>query len=398
MTEKVSTRPALLFFQFGDFAADWLRLGSGAQETYRDQRASVDYAAGLARDYEVTVISVCGRSYAEDLAPGLRAVGIHDRIPRNDLNAILAGISPDLLICRSPRLAVLQFAQERKIRTLPSFADIFERRGLRGRLRCWQLGRALRGDHIPCVANHSLNASLSVVDALGIRPDRVVPWDWTRISAEPDPKSGPSTPGALRVFYAGALSEAKGVGDAVVAIAHLRRKGLTVSLTLAGPGDPAPFRTRAKTLGVADGVKVAGLLPHEDVRREMAAHDVVIVPSRHAYPEGLPNVIYEGLASRSPLVISDHPAFRGRLKDGEACLEFRASDPRSLAATLTRLLDDPSLYGRLSAGAAEALDRLYVGVDWTELVDMFLADPANSSEWVGRNSLSAFGFPGAQSR
>ena len=45
----------------------------------------------------------------------------------------------------------------------------------------------------------------------------------------------------------------------------------------------------------------------------MSAHDIVIVPSRHDYPEGLPMTIYEALAMRTPLVVSDHPMIKAGL-------------------------------------------------------------------------------------
>lgn len=77
-------------------------------------------------------------------------------------------------------------------------------------------------------------------------------------------------------------------------------------------------------------------------------------------PEGFPNTILEGLSSRSPLNISDHPAFR-----------------------------DPSLYADLSERSEGALDGAYFGMGWTELVGTFVDDPADRTGWVARNSLAA---------
>jgi glycosyltransferase involved in cell wall biosynthesis len=121
----------------------------------------------------------------------------------------------------------------------------------------------------------------------------------------------------------------------------------------------------------------------------MRSHDIVVVPSRHTYAEGLPNTIFEGLASRSPLIISDHPAFQDRLRPKLDCLVFRASDPVSLADNIVQLCKDQRLYTELSNNSQKALNDLYVGLEWSKLVDIFLNDPDDSSGWVERNSLKA---------
>jgi glycosyltransferase involved in cell wall biosynthesis len=43
-----------------------------------------------------------------------------------------------------------------------------------------------------------------------------------------------------------------------------------------------------------------GVIAAEPVLDEMRNSDAVVVPSRHDYSEGLPNTIFEALASRSP--------------------------------------------------------------------------------------------------
>lgn len=116
-----------------------------------------------------------------------------------------------------------------------------------------------------------------------------------------------------------------------------------------------------------------------------------MVPSRHTYPEGLPNVIYEGLASRTPLVLSDHPAFLGRVAHETAGLVFAAGDPGSLAATLVRLSRSHDLYHRLSQHAAACHDALYLGLEWERLMTLFLQDPGNRTRWVEENALAALG-------
>ena len=259
--------------------------------------------------------------------------------------------------------------------------------GVRTRLRNFRLRRLLGGAHVTAVSNHNPNASRTLVEVLRLPSARVVPWDWERLELAPTRIGGPSSP-PLAVF-AGQLSEAKGVGDCLEALDRLQAAGTWLRMLFAGGGDIAPWQARADALGIGAEVTFAGLLPNDELRRRMASADVVVVPSRHAYAEGLPNVIYEALAARTPLVMSDHPAFRGRLDEGQLALVFRAGDPADLARALTRLLDDPALWRRLVDGSEAAHAGLHFGIDWAELIDLFVSDPTDATGWVARNSLAA---------
>ena len=120
----------------------------------------------------------------------------------------------------------------------------------------------------------------------------------------------------------------------------------------------------------------------------MRAADLVIVPSHHDYAEGLPNTIYEALAARTPLLISDHPAFAGRLVPGRDCMVFRAEDAGDLARAVAAMTGDAALHTALSRNAAQAHERLYVGMEWVDLVRSFLDDPGDATGWVAANSLA----------
>ena len=90
-------------------------------------------------------------------------------------------------------------------------------------------------------------------------------------------------------------------------------------------------------LGITSQVNFLGTIPSDSVLQVMRNNTAVVVPSKHEYPEGLPNTIYEALASRSPLIISDHPAFKGRLKPYNDCLSFAAGNADDLAEKLLEL-------------------------------------------------------------
>ena len=189
------------------------------------------------------------------------------------------------------------------------------------------------------------------------------------------------------VFFAGTLSDAKGVGDCLLAVTLLRKRGINPTFKFAGAGDLDSWRARADELGVNNLVQFLGRIPNIEVRQRMIESDIVVVPSRHDYAEGLPNTLYEALASRTPTVVSDHPAFANRLRNGEDCLIFRAANPSSLADRIATLLTDTALFAQLSDRSAAAHNSLYFGMNWIDLVSSFLDDPHNRTGWVYANSL-----------
>ena len=377
----------ILFVQYGNFGQAFDRFAEGKPETYRDQKRSVEYVTGLTPAATVLTLSLSGDMPRRELAPNLWAQGIKD-LGKAQLEEIFEFLQPQRVILRTPRMDVLQRAAQDATPLLPCFADMFRPTGLLGRIRRLQLRQALNANHIPCVANHSLNASRSLIDVLGLDPTYVVPWDWSRIPPNPKAKRGRAQPDTFRLLYAGGLKADKGVADVIDAVGLMRDKGQKVELTLAGPGDPAPFVEQAKRLDIAERLHVVGLLPHADVQSAMHEHDAVIVPSRHSYDEGLPNVIYEGLASRTALMVSDHPAFMGRMRDGEDCLVFKASDPAALTQRLRDLQTTLGLYAKLSENAPAALEKLYVGMEWQDLIQNFIDDPTGQTGWVKANSLA----------
>jgi glycosyltransferase involved in cell wall biosynthesis len=381
---------SILFVQNGDYAEAYRRFAEGGAETYRDQKNSVDFVAGLAPDARVTSFAFGAAGNRVELAPELWAMGgPREAFDASRISALLDETAATHLVLRTPHAGFLTEAARRKIPILPIFADIFSSKGLRGRYRSWKLRRALLQCHAPCFSNHSLNASRSLVEAIGLSPQKIIPWDWSKVPMAGKAKSGVGNSSRPTAFFAGTLSEDKGVGDCLDAISLLHADNIMLTMSFAGCGNISDWRMRAEGLGIADHVKFLGMISNAQVRAKMHEHDFVIVPSRHSYAEGLPNTIYEGLASRSVLVISDHPAFAGRLKADAECLIFPAMDSAALAACLKRAILDPVLYRQLSENSATAHDQLYIGMEWTALVTAFLDDPDNQTGWVEMNSLQA---------
>ena len=380
----------ILILQHGDYGDAYRRFQTGGPETYRDQRHSVNFVASLAPKHEVITVAVCDRHHDEELAPGLRSIGISNDVvwDHRQLWPLLDPLAPEAFICRTPNRVALAWAAKNRVCTLPAFADTFTNKSWRNRLNNWRLGRVVRRCVKPCVANHSLAASQSL-RLIGLSLDQIVPWEFQRVKPMGEAKDAPRLDRPFELFFAGKLVEAKGVGDCIEAVSIANAANVKAQLTLAGHGDFDKWSSFARQRGVEQFVHFLGMIPAEQVLAEMRKCDAVVVPSRHDYPEGLPNTIFEALASRSPLIASDHPAFVNRLQPGVDSLRFKAGHPQELAEQVGRLIHEPGLYARLSQGSASALARLYIGIEWSDLMARFVEDPQCAEDWVKDHTLTA---------
>ena len=372
----------ILFVQHGDYGEAYKKMITDQKETYRDQFRSVNFVKNLAKTNNVRVISFCPRPHSEKLEENLWSIGIEkNNYLARILHSKLASFKTDILICRTPHLPTLRWAAKNNIKTLPCFADTFTKKGIRSKLNNYILRRALGKVEKPCVANHSVNASQSLT-LLGVNPCDIVPWDWSPLKLIGESKSNLAGKKPFSLMYVGVLSIAKGVDTILEALAVLKDRGAEIELNIAGKGNLEFWNDYAKELGIASQVHLIGTISSDSVLQTMRNNTAVVVPSKHEYPEGLPNTIYEALASRSPLIISDHPAFKGRLKPYRNCLSFEAGNASDLADKLLELKNKPGLYELISENAADALQQLYIGEDWCDLMTKFINDPENKTQWT----------------
>ena len=383
----------ITFVQYGDYREAWHRFERDGEETYAGQRYSVEQVRKLAAQAEdVCVVSVAVDAYEETLSSGVRVLGrrLYREISEAQLAELVAKQRPSHLVVRSPIIPLLRWGLASGVRSLPIFATSFPRAGLRGWIGQRRVASLLNRREIQWVGNHQRNSARALA-RIGVDPAKVIPWDWpSEITPHAFPaKTRAPSNAPLRLFYAGRIQETKGIGDCLRALARLAECGVPASLTAAGPGAIDSYRVLASQLGVADCVRFLGRIPHRDVVKAMHDHDAVLVPSQHAYPEGLPLTIYDAYCSRSPLIASDHPMFRDQVVDGETALVFRASDSASLAACAQRLSGDAMLYASLSKASLAAWERLQIPVRWGDLLERWLRDRDEDRLWLARHSLAS---------
>lgn len=366
----------------GDYLEAYERFRRGGKSTYHAQRYSVEFDASLAQRFEQVAVlcAVCPEPYDIVLPNKVRAVGagLKPGFHAQKLLPLIARTQPDHLVLTTPMVPVLRWARRNGVQTITALADSFGTGGLVTGFRNYLLARELNHSNVEWVGNHGISACLSLLN-IGVCADKLIPWDWPRMHRPYDYAPRKLNRGEkFKIAYVGSLSHAKGLGDLLRALRSMEN----VALTIIGKRNPE-FDALANGLDV----RFAGVVWNEEIPAEMRKVDAIVVPSRHDYPEGLPGTIYQALASRTPIVASDHPMFRGAVIHEESALIFAAGDEKALAASIRRLAADPELYSKLSENSIAAWEALQLPVIRGEFIEKWLGNGATNAEWLYQRRL-----------
>jgi len=161
-----------------------------------------------------------------------------------------------------------------------------------------------------------------------------------------------------RVVFLGRIDEPrKGLQVLLEALPLLVEQVPDVELLVAGPGD-ADDVVEDLPEALLPHVRFLGLVPEADKAAVYASGDVYCAPNTHGESFGI--VLIEAMATGTPVVASDLPAFRRVLDDGEAGVLVPVGDSPSLAEALGALLNDPERRRQLASSAS----RFVHAYDW----------------------------------
>lgn len=394
--QKVMQKKLLVIQYGGDYKDAYRNIANGSSEYYANQRYSVDAVKQL-KDRFDEVATLCCQStgaYSEILEPGVRAIGIGAALDDYAIaikKAIVAirEYEPSFVILRTPAIDVMRWLRKRQIPVALILADSFNGHRLSDRVRYFRLARECNHQNVRWIGNHGVGSCLSLRN-IGIRADKIVPWDWP-VSIDPSARE-PKTLNESkihRLIYVGAISVEKGVTDCIEAVDYLRRAGVGVNLDIYGKGQVQECRALAEKFDLMACVNFCGLVPNSEIIPRMSAADAVLIPSRSSYPEGFPKTINEGLCSRTPIVVSNHPIFSRLLKNRQNAMVFQSASGEDLALKIRELLADPSLYHSLSKNALITWQRLQISAKWGDLFRNIASNNSEADAWLNANRLDS---------
>ena len=154
-------------------------------------------------------------------------------------------------------------------------------------------------------------------------------------------------PEAPVVLYCGRLAPEKALPSLIAAFALVARRKPEAMLLLVGDGPlRAAMARQAAALGLGN-VRFAGRVDPAEVRSWLRIADVFTLVSPS---EGFPCALAEAMSVGLPAVVSDIPANRQLVDDGQHGLLATVGDEGAIAAAILRLLEDAGL--RASMGQA----------------------------------------------
>lgn len=380
----------LLIVQYGNYHEALQSRRQGLPETYRAQHYSLDCIDKLTGSSPCMVVCMDTEPHelefekyqliGDRFQPQSRGLSYALDVNRSTrrILAIAEKFGPTHIIVRTPGWVlerVGRWAVQNNIHLLPVLADLFYHKGAKNRFRNRPLVQLLNHSHIKIVANHNYPACYSMA-AAGVDADKIVAYDWPVIRSPEtfQEKHLNLKKGPLRLLFVGQVSKAKGAGDLFEAVLELNQSGYDIAIDYFGDGEECGDLARLNDkMGLCDRIYFHGLTPNHLVMEAMRDADLVIVPSRHEYPEGLPCVIYESFETRTPLICSDHPSFVPRLKDGIGCKVFEAGNSHSLALAIKELLNDPDTYAKVSKSTAEAWKNIQCPITFGEMISQWMA-------------------------
>lgn len=393
MTQADTQPHVVIVLYSGNYHAAWQQIQRGEKGTWYGHPYMVNVFSRLRQHMNVTVLTCKSETATQvTLDDGTRVIQVGCSHPEQETEKIIKAIAanrPTHLIFRAPLPKLWRWASHQAdIRTMALLAQSYTLDSLRKRIKTWQIARILNHPAIEWVFNHQTNASKSL-QQIGVHPHKIIPWDWDDTPTGlnlPAKETLPPQPWTL--LYVGSITEPKGVGDLIRAIAHLRHRGYTLHLHLAGKGQMEAMQQLAHRLGVADLVTHLGLIPNEEIIQTMHDATLVAVPSRHRYPEGFPMTICEALESRTPIIASDHPMFHNILVHQRSAMIFPSGQAEKISACIQTLLSSPQLYTTLSQNSEATWKGLrHSVVLWTELIERWVRNSESDRQWLAQYSL-----------
>ena len=188
------------------------------------------------------------------------------------------------------------------------------------------------------LADHILVASTftrdSLVETFGDRPVHITPYGCPPPVVAQPARRRPGEP--LRLFYAGHLSQRKGLAYLITAVEHLE---IDWRLTLAGP-KPTQSPQALEHFLADHRVTWLGTVPHATLLEHMANAHVFVFPS---IVEGFGMVITEAMACGLPVITTPHTAGPDILEQGVDGIIVPIRDPAAIISQITRLADNEEL-------------------------------------------------------
>jgi len=186
----------------------------------------------------------------------------------------------------------------------------------------------------------------------------------------------------IKLLYVGRLSKEKGVDTALMAVEHLTNKfGMrNLTLDIIGEGDKKyeeNLHVLSDSLSLKDYVNFRGKLSPEGVMKEYNNYDMLLVPSIW---DASPIVLIEAMSQGVPIIATKTGGIPERIEDGKNGLLVPVGDSVRMAEAVKKLVDDPSLYEKISCNGIERVREEYTNEKIIEKIESYMSNVFEQSK------------------
>ena len=182
--------------------------------------------------------------------------------------------------------------------------------------------------------------------------------------------------GKVRLLGLGQLNPRKGFHILVEALALLAERQSQLECTIVGGGEQYDELERAIAKHqLQDVVRLAGAVPHEEVREFISSCDLFVLPcvvSDDGWRDGIPVALMEAMFHRRPVISTDILGLPELIENGDSGILVPSNDAAALSAAIVALADDAEARRRMGErGREKVLNAFNNEKSVTALAELF---------------------------
>lgn len=164
----------------------------------------------------------------------------------------------------------------------------------------------------------------------------------------------------FQLLAVGTLLPCKGLPDLIDACRILVRRGVRFECTIVGDGpERRALERQIQHRGVTDHVKIVGYLSQERLIPLYQQASVVVLPALSESHFGIPNVLLEAMAVKTPVVCTPLPSLAEVMEDGKHGLYVPERSPEELADALEVLSRNPEWRRAMGDAGRQKIEKMF---------------------------------------
>jgi len=149
----------------------------------------------------------------------------------------------------------------------------------------------------------------------------------------------------FNILFLARIERAKGIYEAIDALAALRRKKLRATLTVAGDGPELSAARAYADMAQTGGVRFLGCVTGPAKTAAFAGADAYLFPT--TYGEGMPTCVLEAMAHGLAVVTRPVGGLADFFEHGRMGFITESTDPAVFAGYIEQLMTSPGLCGEM---------------------------------------------------